>query len=184
MMPTAIVASTPNTLVIPSSSCCSGDRDRFVADTMPAMCPICVDSPVDVTTNVAEPRVIWVFWNTMFVRSPSGVSPTGNSPGSLGTGALSPVNAASCASNVADDSSRPSAGTRSPASTSTTSPGTSSFAASCCTSPSRRTRAWGTCNDASASTLARALRSWLVPIRTLNVTSNVTTTPVAIWSIA
>ena len=37
---------------------------------------------------------------------------------------------------------------------------------------------------ASASTLARAFSSWLVPITTLNITSPSTTTAVAIWTIA
>ena len=33
----------PKTLVSPSSSRCSGERERFVAVTMSAMRPICVD---------------------------------------------------------------------------------------------------------------------------------------------
>ena len=34
--------------------------------------------------SVAVPRVTWVFWNTMFVRSPSAVSPVGERRGVLG----------------------------------------------------------------------------------------------------
>ena len=70
---------------------------------MSAMWPIWVAWPVAVTTNVAVPRVTWVFWNTRFVRSPSAVSPSGSVAASLATGALSPVSAASCTSSVADD---------------------------------------------------------------------------------
>ena len=43
-----------------------------------------------------------VFWNTMFVRSPSATSPVGSAAASFGTGALSPVSAASCTSRVAE----------------------------------------------------------------------------------
>ena len=63
----------------------------------------------------------------MFVRSPSAVSPAGSVVRSLATGALSPVSAASWSSSVADVTMRPSAGTTSPASSSTTSPGTRSI---------------------------------------------------------
>ncbi len=77
---------------------------------------------------------------------------------------------------------RASAGTRSPASTNRMSPGTSPTASTSSTVPSRRTRAIGTCSWASASTLAMALRSWLVPMITLNSTSAITIAPVAIWS--
>ena len=160
----------PNTLVRPSSSCCSGERDRFVALTMSAMRPICVAWPVAVTTKVAEPRVTWVFWNTMSVRSPSAVSSPGTVERPWRTGALSPVRAASCTSSVADDTIRPSAGTRSPASTCTTSPGTRFVDSISSRRPDRRTRACGTWSCASASTLARAFSSWFEPITTLNVT--------------
>ena len=80
-MPTIAMIATagprercPNSLVMPSSSRCSGDFDRFVAVTMSAMWPIWVDWPVATTTSSAEPRVTWVFWNTTLVRSPSGCS--------------------------------------------------------------------------------------------------------------
>ena len=184
MIATATKAIRPNTLVMPSSSCCSGERDRLVAFTMPAIRPISVALPVAVTTNAVVPRVTWVFWNTRFVRSPSATSPSGNVPASLGTGALSPVSAASCTSSVAEETIRPSAGTTSPASIRTMSPGTSLVDSSSAIWPERRTRACGTCSFASASTLARALSSWLVPITTLNNTSPSTTSAVAIWTIA
>ena len=74
----------PNTFVRPSSSRCSGDVVRFVAVTMSAMRPIWVAWPVAVTTNVAAPRVTCVFWNTMFVRSPSATSSPATRAGVLG----------------------------------------------------------------------------------------------------
>src|SRR6516165_8098229 len=184
MIATATKAIRPNTLVMPSSSRCSGDLDRLVAVTSPAIWPIWVALPVPVTTIVAEPRVTWVFWNTRLVRSPSAISPSGNVIESLGTGALSPVSAASCTSSVAEDAIRPSAGTTSPASSSTTSPGTSLVDSTCSTRLDRRTRACGTCSLASASTLAWAFSSWSEPITTLNVTNPSTTTAVAICTIA
>jgi hypothetical protein len=156
---TARKASSPNTLVMPSSSRCSGERVRFVAVTRLAILPISVVRPVAVTTNVAVPRVTCVFWNTRFVRSPSATSPSGRATRSLGIGALSPVSAASCTSSVAEETILPSAGTTSPASSSTTSPGTSWVDSISSTCPDRRTRALGTCRCASASTLARAFSS-------------------------
>ncbi len=184
MIATATKASRPNTLVMPSSSRCSGDLVRLVAVTMPAIRPISVLLPVAVTTNTVVPRVTWVFWNTRLVRSPSAVSPAGSVCGSLGTGALSPVSAASCTSSVAEEMIRPSAGTTSPASSRTMSPGTSLVDSICSTWLERRTRACGTCSLASASTLARAFSSWLVPIITLNSTRPSTTRAVAIWTMA
>src|SRR5215469_10088594 len=181
---TASQATVPNTLVMPSSSRCSGERDRFVAVTMSAIWPISVAAPVAVTTNAAEPRVTCVFWNTRFVRSPSGTSPSGSASRSLDTGALSPVSAASCTSSVAEEMILPSAGTTSPASTSTTSPGTSLVDSTSSTWPDRRTRARGTWSSASAATLARALSSWFEPMTTLNVTSASTTIAVGICPMA
>ena len=81
MIATATNAIRPNTLVMPSSSRCSGDLFRLVAVTMLAIRPISVALPVAVTTNIVVPRVTWVFWNTRLVRSPSAVSPSGNVPG-------------------------------------------------------------------------------------------------------
>ena len=184
MTMTASQASTPNVLVKLSSSFCSGDFDRLVALTMSAMWPIWVAWPVAVTTNDADPRVTWVFWNSMLIRSPNAVSGATTVTASLATGALSPVRAASWTSRVADVNTRPSAGTRSPASMSTTSPGTTDAAATSATRPSRRTRGRrGHLQlQASASALARAFFSWVVPITTLKVTRTATMTPVATWS--
>ena len=81
-----------------------------------------------VTTIAPVPRVTDVFWNSMFVRSPSATSSPGSTAASFAIGALSPVSAASCVSSVAERRMRPSAGTMSPASTCTMSPGTTSTA--------------------------------------------------------
>ena len=109
-----------------SSSRCSGERLRVTDVSIVAMRPISVDMPVAVTTIAAVPLVTEVFWKRMFVRSPRETSPAGRVPASFGTGALSPVSAASCVSRVADRRMRPSAGTMSPASSVTMSPGTMS----------------------------------------------------------
>jgi hypothetical protein len=180
MMATAPQARNPKIFVRPSSSTWSGDFVRLVAVTMLAIWPIWVDWPVATTTSSAEPRVTCVFWNTRLVRSPSGCSSSARVVPSLAIGADSPVSDASWTSSDAEVMMRASAGTRSPASTSRMSPGTRPTASTSSTVPSRRTRAVGTCNWASASTLAIALRSWLVPMMTLNSTSAITMVPVAI----
>ena len=71
----------------------------------------------------------------MSVRSPSGASSCVTVSMPFGTGMLSPVSADSATSSVAAFSSRPSAGTTSPASIETTSPGTSCSAGIWTSSP-------------------------------------------------
>jgi len=93
--------------------------------SIPEMWPTSVAIPVAVTTNSPEPRVTSVFRYTMSVRSPSGVPAPGTVCVSLAAGRLSPVSADSSISSVAALTSRPSAGTTSPASIETISPGTS-----------------------------------------------------------
>ena len=172
---TAVQATMPMTDVSLSSSCCSGDRVRVTDDSMLAICPIWVCMPVAVTTMTPVPRVTDVFWNSMFVRSPSAASAVSRVATPFATGALSPVRAASCVSQVAERISRPSAGTRSPASTWTMSPGTTSSAGMSTSWPSRTTRLCGTCSLESASTLARAVISWRVPRVRLRTTRRATT---------
>jgi len=133
---------------------------------------------------LAVPRVTDVFWNSMFVRSPMPTSADGRTAASFAMGALSPVRAASCVSSVAERTSRPSAGTMSPASRRTTSPGTRSTAGTSTSERSRTTLLCGTCIFASASTLALAFSSWLVPRTTLRTTRNATTRPVETSPIA
>ncbi len=170
MSATADHAIAPSTLVSASSSRCSGDLVFSTEVSSVAMCPICVDIPVDVSRSVPVPRVTAVFWNAMLSRSPSPTSASASGSVALPIGALSPVSAASCVSIVAVRTSRPSAGTMSPASSRTTSPGTRSCAGTRETAPSRSTRLVGSCMVASASTLLRACISWRVPMTTLTST--------------
>src|SRR5690242_12873233 len=99
------------------------------ACNIPELWPTSVAIPVAVTTSSPEPRVTLVFMYTMSARSPSGVPVTSTGSVPLATGRLSPVSADSATSSVAARSSRPSAGTTSPASIETMSPGTSCSAA-------------------------------------------------------
>ena len=111
---------------------------------------------------VPAPRVTCVFMNARSTRSPSAES-AGTPSTCLGTGALSPVRADSSISSVAARRMRPSAGTRSPASTVTMSPGTRSSMGTSTISPPRRTFALTIIIFWSAATLAEALPSWLRP---------------------
>ena len=131
-----------------------------------------------VTTIDAVPLVTEVFWNSMFVRSPSGDVAGRATALSLLTGALSPVSAASWASSVADRTIRPSAGTMSPASSWTRSPGTTSTAGTRTSPPPRTTFACGTCRFDRASTLALAFSSCRDPSTTFSTISRPTMTPV------
>ena len=123
--------------------------------------------PVEVTTIVPAPRVTWVFMNARSTRSPRAAS-AATASSCLGTGALSPVSADSSISRVAARMIRPSAGTRSPASTITMSPGTSSLHVgdlddlAVAADPALTTIIFW-----SAATLASALPSWLRPRKAL-----------------
>ena len=158
----------------------SGVSSATCPESMSEMWPTSVAMPVDVTTNVAAPRVTCVFMNAMSTRSPS-AAPSATASTCLGTGALSPVRADSSISSVAARMTRPSAGTRSPASTFTMSPGTRSAIGTCATSPPRRTLACTTIIFWSAATLASALPSWFTPMRALKTVRRMSTIPVGIW---
>ena len=142
------------------------------------MWPTSVPIPVEVTAKSPVPRVTLVFMKTMSVRSPSGVSGLSIVSTDFETGRLSPVNADSATSSVAASSSRPSAGTMSPASIATTSPGTSCSAGSSTSSPSRRTRALMNIIFWSAATAAAAFPSCCRPRSALKTVSRRTTIPV------
>ena len=157
--------------VVVSSSACR----RF------EMWPTSVDIPVAVTTNRAEPRVVFVFMKTMSVRSPSGTLSPSTRSTPFDTGRLSPVSAASATSSVADWSRRPSAGTMSPASTATMSPGTSCSAGISRRSPSRRTFALMIIIFCSAATAAAAFPSCCRPSIALKTVSSRSTIPVPYW---
>ena len=105
---------------------CSGVGFSSAAPSSPASRPISVDMPVSVTTSSARPRTSVVFMKPTFTRSASGTSPVPSiASSSLSTGTDSPVSIDSSTEVDAVTTKRPSAGTRSPASSSTTSPGTS-----------------------------------------------------------
>ena len=129
-------------------------------------------APVAVTTNVAVPRVTWVFWNTRFVRSPSATSPVGQGHPVLGhrralageRGLLhlergrgeDPAVGRDDVTRLEqhDVAGHELRSIRSPRPGRIAAPGPA-----------------GTWSCASASTLARAFSSWFVPMTTLNVTS-------------
>ena len=142
------------------SSCrVSGVLSAFSACSRPEMWPTSVAIPVAVTTNSPAPRVTLVFMYTMSVRSPSGVSVPATVSVPLATGRLSPVSADSATSSVAARTSRPSAGTTSPASIATTSPGTNCSAGICSSRPSRLTLALTIIICCRAATAATAFPS-------------------------
>jgi hypothetical protein len=91
---------------------------------------------------------------------------------------LSPVSADSATSSVAALSSRPSAGTTSPASIATMSPGTSCSAGTSISRPSRRTFALTIIIFCNAATAAAAFPSWLTPRTALNSVRKSRTRPV------
>src|SRR5215831_17123277 len=118
----------------------------------------------------------------MSVRSPSGVSSFATASTDFGTGVLSPVSADSSISSAAEPISRPSAGTRSPASSETTSPGTRSPESTSDIRPPRVTLALTISIFSSAATLASALPSWFRPRAALNRVRTISRMPVASWS--
>ena len=146
--------------------------------SIPEMRPTSVAIPVAVTTNSPVPRVMLVFMYTMSVRSPSGVSAPATASVDLVTGRLSPVSADSATSSLAAFSSRPSAGTMSPASIATTSPGTSLSAGISASRPSRLTLALMITIFCRAATAAAALPSWCRPRTALNSVSRISRMPV------
>ena len=146
---------------------------------MPAIRPISVALPVAVTTNVAVPRVTWVFWNTRFGPVAERDLAVGQRARVLGhrralagqrgllhlqrgRGHDPPVRRDHVPGLEQHDVTRHQLGRLDLARP----------------APARRTRACGTCSFASASTLARAFSSWAEPITTLNVTRPSTTSAV------
>ena len=119
----------------------------------------------------------------MFFRSPSATSPP-ISPSSFSTGRLSPVRALSAHFKLAHSSSRPSAHTASPASSTTTSPGTTSRPGTWSTVPSRTTLAVGADICLRLSSEAAAFTVCTVPrmafmVMTARMTTVLSTSPMA-----
>ncbi len=143
------------------------------------MRPISVDMPVAVTRISPRPRVTVVFMKTEQCRSPRG-TPGAWGEVSFATGWLSPVRAASSTSRPVAAITRPSAGIRSPASTSTTSPGTIASVGTLASVPSRRTRAERASMRRRAAREASARFSWTKPMTALTSTTTMTTAGVLI----
>ena len=179
--------ATPTMIWVRWSSCfCSGVLSASVWFSNVAMLPISVLIPVPVTIISPRPRVTDVFMNARQIRSPRPTSSPSIGATSLSTGALSPVRAASSISSVAATISRPSAGTRLPASKRTMSPGTSSAASISIAAPSRRTRAMSFSIFSSAARLASAFDSCRRPRTALNTVRPMSTmvvpdSPVTTW---
>jgi hypothetical protein len=156
----------------------SGVSASFSLCSMPEIRPTSVPMPVAVTSSSPAPRVTLVFMYAMSERSPSAVSAAATAATSLATGRLSPVSADSSISSVAARSSRPSAGTTSPASICTTSPGTSSSAGISTRVPARRTFALMIIIFWRASIAAAALPSWCRPRAALSRVRAISRMPV------
>ncbi len=172
-----ITAHTPthtrdSTLDTSPIFCCKGVSPWSWFSSSPAMRPISEAIPVAVITTRPRPPVMTVPPMTMFRRSAKGVSGARAPPACLWTGRDSPVMADSSACSSAAHSTRPSAGTKSPASKSTTSPGTSWALSKRSSCPPRTTRVLGAESCCRASRAFRALSSWETEITVLKATIN------------
>ncbi len=138
----------------PASRRCNGVRGSPGWASAAAIRPRALSGPVAVTTNTPRPRVTVV---------PADIAAAGPVPAVLSTGTDSPVSADSSTCNAAPSTSHPSAGTMSPASTTTTSPGTICAAGTCCWAPPRTTRAVGAVSSLSAASARSARISCTTP---------------------
>ena len=141
------------------SSRVSGDSSFSVAESIPEIFPSSVSAPVPVTTMTPLPCVTGEFMNAMLFCSPGARSLPAIGPASLAAGTLSPVSADSSICRALALTMRPSAGTETPAASSTTSPTTSCSAGISASTPSRRTRAVAFIIDFSAFIALSALPS-------------------------
>ncbi len=141
---TAQIAREAIPSVLPSSASltCSGVI-VFSSSIMEAILPISVFIPVPATTIFPLPYTTVVPVNTMFSLSPIGTSLPSSESVCFSTGTDSPVREDSLTLRFATSTSRPSAGTKSPASISTISPWTSSLVGITKTLPSLITLALG-----------------------------------------
>ena len=171
MIVTTMAAISTSLCASPSICFCSGVAPVSACANMVASRPISVCMPVPVTSSSARPRVTPVFMNAMLMRSPSAAAGGATKAASLPTACDSPVSADSSISTLCAASRRPSAGTRSPASSSTTSPGTIWLASISSTRPARRTRATGASMFLSAASVFSARYSCQKPSTALNITT-------------
>ena len=124
------------------------------------MRPNSVFIAVATTTAWPVPAATLVPMNTMFSRSPSGISSRSKTPDCFVTASDSPVSADSMHFSEEASSRRPSAATRSPASSVKMSPATTSEARIEVICPSRRTLACGAVIFLSAAIDFSAWNSW------------------------
>ncbi|TVQ60811.1 MAG: hypothetical protein EA379_07485 [Phycisphaerales bacterium] len=168
---TAQIATTATLMNFPKRPirACSGVCARTVWCTSVAMRPICAADPVATTTARMRPVTTVEPMNTRLRASVTRLALS--TPACLGTGTDSPVSSASSACACVASSTRASAGTLSPDSSSTTSPGTRSALGISRRSPSRRTTALGATRSCSACIARSARRSWKNPIEALMVST-------------
>ncbi len=155
-----------------------GDISLVVVLSRPEIFPTSVSLPVAVTMNTPLPWVTGVFMNTMFERSPGARSPAGRGPVSFAAGVLSPVNDDSSTCREMAVTTRPSAGTWSPALSSTTSPTTSWSAGISRSIPSRLTRVVAFMRDLRAFMALSAFPSCRIATTALKTVSRIRTTAV------
>ena len=169
---TAVRTSTAQTSCADSraSFFSSGEEPGSASSTSCDTRPSSVARPVAVTTPMPLPRVSAVPLNSMEVRSASRASAaTGRT--CLWTATDSPVSVDSSAATLEASTSRRSAETASPASSTTMSPGTISSAGMMRTWPSRRTRAECDPSARSASIERAAFNSVRKPISALSAST-------------
>ncbi len=131
-----------------------GGGSRASSAAMPAMA---IFAPVPQTRNRPAPLTIEVPMKTALAASASSVASWCRSPACFSTGNDSPVRSAWLTKRCCASSSRPSAGTRLPARSSTTSPGTTCARVTSCGVPLRSTLA-RTCTDCRSRCAARFAR--------------------------
>ena len=143
----------------------SGVSSFAVEESMCAIFPTCVRSPVPVTITTALPCVTGVCMKAMFAWSPAPTSASGSVEASFPEGTLSPVSADSSIWSALALTIRPSAGTSSPAASRITSPATRPSAGIFASAPSRRTRAVASIIDLRAFIALSALPCWRSPVK-------------------
>ncbi|MNV26238.1 hypothetical protein D3C71_1173550 [compost metagenome] len=162
------IIATPSCLLKVSSLRCSGVCLASALSMSSAILPISVVSAVPVTTRVPRPYTTKEPLNAILRRSPSGDSFAMVSV-CFSTASDSPVSMPSLIFKLPDSMIRPSAGTKSPASSNTISPRTSSLAGTVFKAPSRNTLASGADICCRASSELSALRVWMTLITALRI---------------
>ena len=151
-------------LAMPDMPFCSGVCVSFAVESIVAILPISVCAPVATTTPSPRPFATIELENAIFLRSASGVPCGKTHIKSFSVGTLSPVSALSSHLSIAPSKIRRSAGTISPASSTTTSPTTKFALGIFCTLPPRITLAIGWVSFFNSSILFIALHSCQNPM--------------------